>query len=98
MTNSPTNTIAVHTDATPHGAGDGLMGIDALANKLGYGRTTLYLMRQEGKILEPTLTRGRRMRWDPRDVQGWIDAGCPTADEWRRAKGRGRGPRAGARR
>ena len=66
-----------------------LLGVDELATYLGLSSRTIY--NQIGrKATRPFPLRARRVgklvKFDKIEVDGWIDAGCPKYDKWRKMR------------
>ena len=50
-----------------------LMDIDEVAAYLKVPVLTIRWLRQEGRFA-PAIRVGRRLSWDPRDVEAWVEA------------------------
>lgn len=50
-----------------------LMSIDEVAALLNVSVPTVRWLRQEGRFA-PAVRVGRRLVWDPRDVETWVEA------------------------
>jgi predicted DNA-binding transcriptional regulator AlpA len=59
-----------------------------VADCLSISRATLCRMRQEGRLLDPTIEIDRLLRWLRAEVDKWAECGCPPADEWRKLRRR----------
>lgn len=61
-----------------------------LARRLNLSTRSLDRYRSAGEILDPLPGPGQP-RWDPREVNDWIEAGRPSAPAWRRHSRRRKG-------
>jgi len=57
----------------------------ALARQLGVARATVYRLVAEGRI-PPPVHVGRSSRWRRREIEAWVNAGCPSLAQWRRSE------------
>ena len=61
----------------------------ATAAALGIGLSTLYAMDRSGELGPAGLKlRGRRL-WPRRELEAWVDAGCPHRERWIAMPGEG---------
>ena len=52
------------------------------AKLLGIGRTLFYSMYSSGRLGPLPIRFGRRVLWDRKELEAWIEAGCPKRDRW----------------
>jgi len=50
-----------------------MLKIEDLMSLLGVSRSTFFRLRKENKFPAPTLRVGKFDRWDPRDVEAWVE-------------------------
>lgn len=73
-----TSTTQNDHDTTPDSL---LVSAVSLAKLLQVSTRTLWRLRSSGRLPKPVQVGGS-LRWRTREVQDWIDAGCPRLDEW----------------
>jgi len=66
-----------------------LVSAEAVAKCLDVSVRTLWRLRSSGKLPEP-IRLGGSVRWKASDIHAWIDAGCPSAQEWEGHKAKDR--------
>ena len=59
-----------------------LLSAEDSANFLGIGRTLFYSMYSSGRLGPLPIRFGRRVLWDRRELEAWVEAGCPKRDRW----------------
>lgn len=50
---------------------------------LSIGRTHFYAMNSTGELGPEMIKSGKRTFWGKRELQAWVDYGCPVREEWR---------------
>lgn len=64
------------------------LSAQGVARLLGVSRAHIWKLHSQGKLPSP-VRLGRSVRWDRRELEAWLAAGCPPRDRWKRGKGRG---------
>ena len=62
----------------PNKAGQSLMGVQDVSDRLGCTPTTIYKWISEGKFPK-SIKLGNRHRWRPSEIEQWIDGGGTDA-------------------
>lgn len=60
-----------------------------LRHRLAVSLRTFDRWMANGLVPKP-IKRGRIVRWDPEIINAWIDAGCPSAEEFEQMRREGR--------
>jgi len=55
------------------------------ARLLGVSRTTFYRLHSSGRVPLP-VNLGRSVRWRSRELDAWVQAGCPARVKWEQIK------------
>ncbi len=58
-----------------------LIDYKAVCSMLGIGRNLFFTMRQSGRFPIPAIRLNGAVRYNRREVEKWIDAGCPV--DWK---------------
>ncbi len=58
-----------------------LLSADELAEVLDIGVRTLWRMDACGKLPRP-VSIGRLRKWRRREIEAWVEAGCPDRADW----------------
>jgi len=67
-----------------------LLDGNATAAALGIGLSTLYAMDRSGELGPAGVKlRGRRL-WPRRELERWVDVGCPHREKWIEMSGEGK--------
>ena len=56
-----------------------------VAGLLGISERHLWTLHSSGRLPRP-VKLGRSVRWNRRELQEWLDAGCPSRDRWEHDK------------
>jgi excisionase family DNA binding protein len=64
-----------------------LIGIDELAGLLTVSRRTIHQMDQRGHLPRCRLPI-RHRKWDRREIEAWVSAGCPDRVRWEAIRAR----------
>ena len=75
--------VSVHVEEAP---AKRLLDAKAAANMCGVSRSHFLSMHNSGRIPLP-VRLGRAVRWDRRELDSWISAGCPSRNEWAARQG-----------
>lgn len=59
-----------------------LLSSQDCANLLGIGKTLFYSMHSSGRLGPMPVKLGRRALWNRKEMEAWIDAGCPPRNNW----------------
>lgn len=59
-----------------------LLSAEDSAQLLGIGRTLFYSMHSSGRLGPMPIKLGRRTLWNRKELQNWIEAGCPPRNQW----------------
>lgn len=59
-----------------------LLSAENSAELLGIGRTLFYSMHSSGRLGPLPIRLGRRVLWERRELEAWVEAGCPKRDRW----------------
>ncbi|NLE57438.1 MAG: helix-turn-helix domain-containing protein [Planctomycetes bacterium] len=62
-----------------------LPAIKEVADLLAVSPRHVFALERAGK-LPPPVRLGRSKRWSAETIQRWIEAGCPSRDEWSQTK------------
>jgi predicted DNA-binding transcriptional regulator AlpA len=57
-----------------------------LGRLLGYCRSQIHAMNSAGQIPRPVRPTGHDPRWSVAEIERWLDAGCPTREQWEARK------------
>ncbi|MCC7291373.1 MAG: helix-turn-helix domain-containing protein [Phycisphaerales bacterium] len=68
----------------------GLLTVRDVAGVLRISSRQVQKLRASGRIPAP-VKLARSTRWRADEIQAWVQAGCPAADEWTARKGAPRG-------
>ena len=58
-----------------------LVSAEDSAKLLGISRSQFYRLHSAGKIPLPIRSLGRPM-WSRKELDAWVDAGCPAREKW----------------
>jgi len=58
-----------------------LTDVKGLSEMLGISEGSVWRGVLTGKVLKPVRI-GRSVRWRKREVQAWVEAGCPVVSKW----------------
>ena len=58
-----------------------LMNVNQVAHFLGVSTRQVWNLRADGLLPQP-VRLGRSSRWRGTELIAWVDAGCPSRDEW----------------
>lgn len=64
-----------------------LLSVDNAAKLLGIGRTHFYALHSSGRLGPMSIQLGRRTLWNRQELAKWVDAGCPSRQEWQQING-----------
>ena len=59
-----------------------LISADESAQMLGIGRTLFYSMHSSGRLGPLPIKLGRRSLWNRKEIEEWIEQGCPARNQW----------------
>lgn len=59
-----------------------LLGVDDAACLLGIGRSHFYSMHSSGRLGPMPLKLGKRSLWDRKELELWVQAKCPSRQDW----------------
>jgi len=60
-----------------------LLSAEDSAELLGIGRTLFFSMHSSGRLGPLPVKLGRRVLWNRREIEAWVEAGCPARQQWR---------------
>jgi predicted DNA-binding transcriptional regulator AlpA len=63
-----------------------LLSTEDAAEALSLSRSAFYSLHSAGKVGPLPIKLNRRTLWSVRELDRWIDAGCPCRSEWQKAK------------
>ena len=63
-----------------------LFDLTAVSELIGVHYNTGVKMNQTGLLPEPIRISPRIVRWDSRELDQWIEAGCPSRERWEALK------------
>lgn len=63
-----------------------LLSAECSAQLLGIGRTLFYSMNSSGRLGPMPVKLGRRALWSRKELEEWIEAGCPARNKWQESK------------
>jgi predicted DNA-binding transcriptional regulator AlpA len=63
-----------------------LLSADQAAQLLSIGRSLFWSMHSSGKTPLP-VKLGRRTLWRRRELEAWVEAGCPGREHWQQIRG-----------
>lgn len=63
-----------------------LLSVEDSAELLGIGRTLFYSMHSSGRLGPLPVKLGRRVLWNRKELEAWVEAGCPARLQWRNRK------------
>jgi len=63
-----------------------LLSAEDSAALLGIGRTLFYSMHSSGRLGPLPVKLGRRVLWNRKELEAWVEAGCPARLQWRNRK------------
>lgn len=58
-----------------------LIGVRNLCEMLDVARTTIYRLKDSGRLPQP-LKLGGSVKWRKDEIDAWVDAGCPPVTKW----------------
>lgn len=59
-----------------------LISAENSAQLLGIGRTLFYSMHSSGRLGPLPVKLGRRALWNRKELEDWVEAGCPPRSRW----------------
>lgn len=59
------------------------LGCDEAAALLGMSRATFWKLHSNGKVPLPIRFSDRVVRWRRKELEAWVNAGCPPRDAWK---------------
>ncbi len=63
-----------------------LLSAEDSAELLGIGKTLFYSMQSSGRLGPLPVKLGRRALWNRKEIEAWVEAGCPARRQWRNRK------------
>ena len=63
-----------------------LLSAEDAAALLGIGRSLFYSMHSSGRLGPLPVKLGRRALWNRRELEAWVEAGCPARLQWQNRK------------
>jgi len=63
-----------------------LLSVEDSAELLGIGRTLFYSMHSSGRLGPLPVKLGRRVLWNRKELEAWVEDGCPARLQWRNRK------------
>ena len=63
-----------------------LLSAQDAAKLLGIGRSHFYGLHSSGRLGPLPVKLGRRALWNRKELEAWVEAGCPTREQWQRRK------------
>ena len=72
----------IHEGLNGNGVVTGLISAESLAKRLEISLRSVWRYRSQGRLPEPVRIGGGVLRWRVREVDEWIQQGCPTLEEW----------------
>lgn len=64
-----------------------LLNAKESAIKIGIGRSLFYSLNSSGKLGPMPIKLGRRTLWSAKELENWVEAGCPCREKWLKIKG-----------
>lgn len=59
-----------------------LLSAEKAAKFLDIGRSHFYSLHSSGKLGPQPVRLGGCTRWDRRELEAWVKAGCPDREKW----------------
>ncbi|MBL7107659.1 MAG: helix-turn-helix domain-containing protein [Phycisphaerae bacterium] len=59
-----------------------LLTAESSAKLLGIGRTLFYSMHSSGRLGPLPVKLGRRVLWNRKELEDWVQVGCPARNRW----------------
>ncbi len=59
-----------------------LVDVKGVANLVGLSKNTVMLHNSSGRLGPISIKLGRRRLWRRKEIEQWIDAGCPARHRW----------------
>lgn len=63
-----------------------LLSAEDAATLLGIGRSLFSSMHSSGRLGPLPVKLGRRVLWNRKELELWVDVGCPARLQWRNKK------------
>ncbi len=63
-----------------------LLSAEDAAGILGIGRSHFYGLHSSGRLGPLPIRLGSRTLWSRRELENWVEHGCPARAEWQREK------------
>lgn len=64
-----------------------LVSVEDAAGLLGIGRTHFYGLHSSGRLGPLPVKLGSCSRWNRKEIEAWVDAGCPARRKWQEING-----------
>jgi len=62
------------------------VNVTQLAEMLSVSSRSIWRLSDSGKLPKP-VRLGRSVRWNRREIEEWVEAGCPSRRQWNLMKG-----------